>query len=314
MRVAVTGGAGFIGHHVCAALVARGDSVVAIDSVDDAYDPSLKGVPPGVELVRGDIHDDAALDRALEGADAVVHLAARAGVRESFADPERYVVQNVGGTAAVIEGMRRAGIRRMVYASSSSVYGVRNDVMREDDACDAPASPYAATKRGGELLARAAVVTHGFEVACARLFTVYGPRQRPGMAVARFVEAVRSGRPIVLYGDAASTRDYTFVTDAADGILRALDRASGWRVVNLAGGRAVTLEGVVLAVAEALGVEPIVERQGAREGDVPATRADLTVAREWLGWEPRVEFAEGVRRYVAGLGSRAAGVLRRRPK
>lgn len=298
MRVAVTGGAGFIGHHVCAALLARGDSVTAIDNFDDAYDPSSKGVPAGVALVRGDIHDDAALDRAFAGADAVVHLAARAGVRESLADPERYVVANVGGTAAVIEGMRRAGARRMVYASSSSVYGVRTDVMREDDPCTSPASPYAATKLSGELLARAAVVTHGFDVACTRLFTVYGPRQRPGMAIARFVEAVRAGRPVTVFGDSASSRDYTFVSDAVDGILRALDRASGWRVVNLRGGRAVALEEVVLAVGEALGIVPVVIRESARAGDVPATRADLTVAREWLGWEPKVSFVEGVGRYV----------------
>jgi UDP-glucuronate 4-epimerase len=239
---------------------------------------------------------------ACAGADAVLHLAARPGVRESLLDPETTLVQNVLGTSAVLEAIRAEGVPTLVFASSSSVYGARRgESLSEGDAADRPASPYGASKRAAELLCYAAHATWGVNVTAARLFTVYGPRQRPGMAIARFCRQIRAGEPITLYGDGTSARDYTFVEDAAAGLLAALHRTEGYRVLNLAGGHSVTLAALVTTLGEVLGLPVRTERLPDQAGDVPETRADLTAAAQWLGWSPRVDLRAVLTRYVNWL-------------
>ncbi len=297
MHVLVTGGAGFIGRRLAAALLARGDGVRVLDNFDDAYDPALKSVPAGVELVRGDICDAATVKRALHGIDGVCHLAGRAGVRESIESPGPYVRNNVAGTLTVLEAMAKRHVRRMVFASSSSVYGSAAGPFRETDAADRPASPYAASKRAAELFCYAS----GLDVTVARLFTVYGPGQRPGMAIAKFVRLARANEEIPVYGDGSSIRDYTWVDDTVDGLIRGLDRADGYNIVNLGGGSPVPLTTMLAAVSDATGRQLRVKWLPAQPGDVPVTHADPSVATEWLGWAPRMPFHEGVARYVASL-------------
>jgi UDP-glucuronate 4-epimerase len=297
MRVLVTGGAGFIGRRLAAALRDRGDEVRVLDNFDDAYDRRKKRVPEGVELVRGDICEGAAVRAALRGVEAVAHLAARAGVRESIADPELYAHNNVVGTAVLLDGMRHAGVTRMVFASSSSVYGSARGPFRETDSADRPESPYAATKRAGELLCHAA----GIDVAACRLFTVYGPGQRPGMAIARFAAAIERNEAITVFGDGSSLRDYTYVDDAVEGLCRALDRAKGYTIVNLGCGAPVPLTEVLAALADASGKRLQVSYLPVQPGDVPVTWADNGLARQWLGWSPATPFREGIARYLRSL-------------
>jgi UDP-glucuronate 4-epimerase len=293
MKVLVTGGAGFIGSHLVDALLARGDEVRVLDNFDPVYDPALKRARVRGEVLEGDVRDADIVARALDGVHAIAHLAARAGVRQSFDDPAGYQAVNVAGTANLLA--RRDG-RPMVFASSSSVYGVRRgEAFGEDDPV-APASPYAASKAEAEASCQG--------VAVVRLFTVYGPRQRPGMAMERFTNQLRAGTPVTLYGDGTSVRDYTFVSDAVDGLLRALAHGAG--TFNIAGGRAVPLMEVVTTLAEVLGVTLHVAHLPDQPGDVPETRADLTRAATVLGYRPQVELREGLARYVAIQGADGA--------
>lgn len=297
MNVLVTGGAGFIGQHLCRALYARGDGVRVLDNFDASYDRALKQAPPFAEVVRGDVCDAAVVRDCLQDIDAVCHLAARAGVRESIENPEPYGRVNVGGTLTLLRGMADRGVHRMVFASSSSVYGNAGGPSRESDAADRPASPYAASKRAAELFCFAS----GLDVTAARLFTVYGPGQRPGMAIARFVQLARAGKHIPVYGDGTSQRDYTYVSDIVAGLLLGLDRAQGFRIVNLGGGKPVVLTEMLTSVADATGRQLRVSWLPVQPGDVPLTHADISLARTWLGWRPTVPFREGVMRYVASL-------------
>lgn len=300
MHVLVTGGAGFIGQHLVAALLARGDRVRVLDNFDDAYDPALKSVPAGAELVCGDVCDPGVVRAALRGVEGVCHLAGRAGVRESIVDPEPYGRNNVGATITLLHAMRAASVARMVFTSSSSVYGAAGGPSRESDPADRPTSPYAASKRAAELFCAAS----GLDVTVARLFTVYGPGQRPGMAIARFVRLARTGETIPVYGDGTSLRDYTWVGDTVDGLLRGLDRAEGYRVVNLGGGHPVAMTELLAAVADATGRQLKVRWLPPQPGDVPVTHADPRVAWDWLEWRARTPFREGVARYVDWLERR----------
>ncbi len=320
MRVLVTGGAGFIGGHLVRALLTRGDEVTVLDSFDDAYDPALKeanlagvvGLRSGrARLVRGDQRDPAALADALAGVDAVAHLAARAGVRPSLRDAQLYASVNVGGMAALLDALRPRPEVPVVFASSSSVYGASSTPpFREDDAADRPLSPYAATKRAGELLAYSAHAGWGAQVCCLRFFTVYGPRQRPDMAISRFLSCALEGRPLPVFGELNSCRDYTWVGDTVDAILAALDRPQPFAIINVGGGSPVTLGALVRAVGEATGVEVALEALPAQPGDVPLTHASIDRAAELLGWKPRVSLEEGLRRTAAWLraGGRAGEV------
>ena len=290
----VTGGAGFIGSHLVETLLARGDRVRVLDNFDRTYDPAIKRARVRGEVVEGDIRDPIVVAEALRGVDAIVHLAARAGVRQSFDDPAGYHAVNVEGTAALL---RLRDGRPMVFPSSSSVYGVRRgEAFRESDPV-APASPYAASKAVAEASCAG--------IAVVRLFTVYGPRQRPGMAMERFARQLRGGEPVTLYGDGSSVRDYTYVGDAVDGLLRALDHGPGlW---NIAGGRSVALTEVVQTLADVLGVPLRVVHLPDQMGDVPETRADLARARADLGYVPRVGLREGLERLVGAMGRSTDG-------
>jgi UDP-glucuronate 4-epimerase len=312
MHVLVTGAAGFIGSSVCDALRARGDQVTGLDNFDPFYDRALKQTnlsgragDPGFELVEGEILDRDLLDRLLaRGVERVVHLAALAGVRPSIAEPLRYLRVNVEGTASVLEACRRARVSELVIASSSSVYGARSRVpFSEEDPCDRPASPYAASKKATEAIAATYVHLQRMRIACLRYFTVYGPRQRPEMAIHRFVRLVHEGRPLPIFGDGGSGRDYTFIDDIVAGTLAALDRLptmpDPFRVYNLGGAQPVLLRELCAAIGEATGRTPILEEQPLQPGDVPVTSADVRRAGEELGYAPRVPLREGLARFVA---------------
>lgn len=302
-RVLVTGGGGFIGSHVVAHLLARGDDVVVLDCFDDAYDASLKRANlagTAATLIEGDIRDLATVQRAMDGCEAVVHLAARAGVRESLADPLLYQSVNVGGTMTILEAARRQPGTRVVFASSSSVYGSQPTGGRftEDEGADAPVSPYAATKRAGELLCHAAHAGWAVPVTCLRFFTVYGPRQRPAMAIAKFVRLALAGETLPVFGDGSAIRDFTFVEDAARAVLAAVDRPLGFAVLNIGSDAPVRLDALVAGIGEATGVPLRIEHLPIQNGDVPRTHADVTRAKAALDWAPQVSLVDGLRRYV----------------
>jgi UDP-glucuronate 4-epimerase len=305
-RIVVTGGAGFIGYHASRALLARGDDVVVLDDFSNAPYPTaekernerdLLAEFPAARVVRASVTDRDAIEPLFDGADAVLHLAGLAGVRPSFADPARYARVNVEGTAIVHEIARERGISRLVFASSSSVYGNATPLpAREDAPAVVPESPYAASKRSAELVASALCRrTPSMHCAALRFFTVYGPRQRPEMAITLFARAAVAGRPIVMFGDGSMRRDFTFIDDIVRGVLAALDRAPrGFRAYNLGSGAPVDLRTLIGAIGAAAGVTPVVETAPVPLGDVDATFADIERARTELGWEPRVPLTEGL--------------------
>ena len=317
-KVLVTGAAGFIGSHVAEALLARGDEVVGLDSFDPYYAPELKRqnlatsmASPGFRLVEGDIRDRALVARLFgEPLDALVHLAARAGVRPSIDAPATYADVNVTGTANLVEHAARASVRRIVCASSSSVYGADSAApFRTDARAARPVSPYAATKRAAELLCESFCAIHPLAIASLRYFTVYGPRQRPDMAIMKFIGLVERGEPVPMFGDGSSTRDFTFVDDAVEGTIAALEwtgRAKGHRPFNVGGGSTITLAGLIDEISRAVGRPVTLDRRPDQPGDVPVTHADVSETREVLGWTPRVALPEGIRRQVAWHRSRAA--------
>jgi UDP-glucuronate 4-epimerase len=311
MNVLVTGAAGFIGSHLCERLRARGDTVVGFDNFDAFYPRAVKErnltalqADAGFRLVEGDLRQPADLAQAVRGVDAVVHLAALAGVRPSLLDPVRFYEVNVLGTLHLFEACRAAGIRRIVFASSSSVYGLDSQVpFREADPCATPLSPYAATKRACELVAFNAHHLHGQSLTALRLFTVYGPRQRPDLAIHKFTRLIAGGRPIELFGDGSTSRDYTWVGDIVDGIIAAVDQqgrdaAPAYRAYNLGGSQTTSLRELVDMIAAALGKQPIVDWKPEQPGDMKRTLADVALAHRELGYAPRVPIAEGIPRFV----------------
>ena len=316
MRVLITGAAGFIGSHVAGALMARGDEVVGYDNFDPFYDVALKRENVAAleaagpfRSIEGDIRDEdrvRATFRA-EDPDAIIHLAARAGVRPSLAEPMLYQDVNVRGTNVLLEATKERGGRPFLFASSSSVYGANEKVpFAEDDRVDHPVSPYAATKKAGELIAHTYHHLFGFPITCLRFFTVYGPRQRPEMAIHRFTRRIAEGRDVPLFGDGSSERDYTYVDDIVDGVLRSLDRASGYRIYNLGGSRTTRLADLVAMIGRALGVEPKIDWQPNQPGDVPRTWADVTRSEAELGYRPHTPIEEGIERFVAWYRARGA--------
>ncbi|MFT5735167.1 MAG: UDP-glucuronate 4-epimerase [Planctomycetota bacterium] len=332
MKVLVTGGAGFIGSHLVEALVKRGDQVVILDSFNDFYDPSIKrrnleaieaaagapmviwgqgdGAADGpVELLEGDIRDAELMASLFECGkfDGVVHLAAMAGVRPSLEDPLHYQDVNVRGTMILLEELRQRPETRFVFASSSSVYGGNKQVpFSEAGDVHHPVSPYAATKRAGELLCYTHHHLYGIPTACLRFFTVFGPRQRPEMAIHKFVRMALDGEPLPFFGDGTTRRDYTYVDDIIDGVVRALDRCEGYEIYNLGESRTTSLKELVELIGEATGVEPVLDRQGMQPGDVLVTYADVSKAREKLGYDPHTTVAEGLERFVAWYRSETA--------
>ncbi|MEZ4395146.1 MAG: GDP-mannose 4,6-dehydratase [Polyangiales bacterium] len=308
MRVLVTGAAGFIGSHTTDHLLARGDEVVGYDNFNDFYDPAIKrrnaaalARSPRFSLVEADLCDERALDDlfAAGGFDAIVHLAAWAGVRPSIQRPDIYIDANVRGTTNLLERARRHGAGRFVFASSSSVYGGRDTVpFRETDEVDHPISPYAATKKAGEVLCYTWHHLYGLPVSALRYFTVYGPRQRPEMAIHRFATLLSRGEPVPMFGDGSTARDYTYVGDIVQGTVAALDRCEVYEVYNLGESQTTRLDALIDTLAAKLGVEARVKRQPEQPGDVPITFADISKARARLGYAPSVGIEEGVERFV----------------
>lgn len=302
MKVLVTGGAGFIGSHVVDALTARGDDVSLLDDFNDFYDPARKhaqATATGAAIFETDLRDRAGVFAAIATArpDAIIHLAARAGVRPSIQDPQLYIDTNLTGTLHVLDAAVAHGVTRLVLASSSSVYGNNPKVpFAEHDRLDSIISPYALTKQGCETLARMHAAQHGLAITALRFFTVFGPRQRPDLAIAKFLDRIAAGRPIELYGDGSTSRDYTYVADIAAGVLAALDRlAAGFRVYNLGGDHPVTLAQLVNAIERTVGRAAEIRRLPPQTGDVDRTWADLTLARAELGYAPATSLEEGLR-------------------
>ncbi len=308
MRILVTGGAGFIGSHTAKRLISDGHDVSIVDDLNDFYSPALKRANLADVAQQGafrfyecDICDEG---RVLEIADevrpeAVVHLAARAGVRPSISQPSLYERVNVGGTLNLLEASARVKVRRFILASSSSIYGVTSRVpFSEDDDRNLPVSPYAATKLAAEKLAHVYSHLYGLEVVCLRLFTVYGPRQRPDLAIRKFTEMIQKGKPLPFFGDGSSGRDYTYVDDIVDGIAAAVAYQCRYEIFNLGNSQPVALSGVVSRIEAALGLKARLNHLPDQLGDVPITYADIGKARRLLGYSPQVTFSVGIERFV----------------
>ena len=311
MTILVTGGAGFIGSHLCEALLQREHKVVALDSFDDFYEPAVKRTnlakcdgTADFSLVEGDIRDADTVDTVLHdhGVDVIVHLAARAGVRPSIEQPVLYQDVNVGGTAVLLEAARLHGVRKFIFAGSSSVYGNNKKVpFAESDNVDFPISPYAASKKAGELLCHTFHHLYGMDITCLRFFTVYGPRQRPDLAIHKFARLIEAGRPIPVFGDGTMMRDHTFIDDIVDGVLRAIDKCAGFAIYNLGNSHPVSLADLIAAIERALGKKATIDRQPPQPGDVDRTFADVSRARKELGYVPRTALADGLHRFVDWL-------------
>jgi UDP-glucuronate 4-epimerase len=303
--IVVTGAAGFIGSHVAAALLARGERVVGVDNFDPFYDESLKRrnvslLGGGFELREIDIRDEASMRELFEGVrpTGVIHLAARAGVRPSIVDPVGYAEVNVSGTAVVLACAASAGCARVVAASSSSVYGNNEKTpFSEEDSVEHPISPYAATKRSCELIGETHHALTGMPTAMLRFFTVFGPRQRPDLAIAKFLGMVSRGEPVPFFGDGTTSRDYTFIDDIVAGVLSAYERIDdhGYRVWNLGGDSPVSLSEMVETVGRVVGREPVIDRRPMQPGDVDRTWSDLTRSRAELGYAPTTSLEAGMR-------------------
>lgn len=318
MKVLLTGAAGFIGSSLAERLIARGDEVVGLDNFDTTlYGPepkrrNLAGLlaGPRFRFLEGDFLDEALCEQLVgERPDVVVHLGALAGVRPSLEQPKRYQKVNIEGTLNLLEACRRHHVMRFVFASSSSVYGARSRehavAFREDDPAVRPASPYAATKRAGELLCSNYSDLYGIATPSLRFFTVYGPRQRPEMAIHKFARLIADGKPVPFYGDGQSARDYTFIDDILDGVIASIDRSErmansdeAHRVYNLGGSRTTTLSRLVELIEDALGRKALLDRQPDQPGDVPVTYADVTRAAADLGYAPKVPIEEGIVRFA----------------
>lgn len=311
MRVLVTGVAGFIGSHLAAHLAARGDEVFGLDCFDETLYPAALhqlnlATVPQVRFTEGSILDVALVENLIKDhrPDVVVHLAALAGVRPSLKEPARYQRVNVEGTTNIFEACRAHGATRIVFASSSSVYGSYSTVpFSEAEPADRPASPYAASKRAGELLASNFVDLYGLGITALRFFTVYGPRQRPEMAIAKFARLILDGKPLPLFGDGSTARDYTFIDDIVDGVVAAIDRVTpgASRVYNLGGSRTTTLSRLVELLEERLGKKALITRHADQPGDVPITYANPSLAAAELGWSARIPIEEGLVRVARWL-------------
>jgi UDP-glucuronate 4-epimerase len=308
MKLLVTGGAGFIGSHLVERLLARGDEVVCLDDFNDYYDPAIKREnistsigSPRFKLIEGDIRDGdllQALARQHE-LDVIVHLAARAGVRASIKEPQLYAEVNCGGTMNLLEMARRAGIGCFIFGSSSSVYGIGSKVpFTEDEGVENPISPYAATKRACELFCYTYHQLYGINTACLRFFTVYGPRQRPEMAIHKFTRRILHGEPIEMYGDGTSSRDYTYIDDIIDGVLKAVDTPVPFAIFNLGESRTIELQQLITLIERETGRKAVIKRLSPQPGDVPKTYADVSRARSVLGYNPQTQIEEGIGKFV----------------
>lgn len=307
----VTGGAGFIGSHLLEALLARGCAVAALDNYDDFYSPAIKrrnleevARRGEVQVFEADIRDQAALRKAFDEAkpEVVIHLAARAGVRPSIEQPELYAAVNVDGTVNLLTLARDFALKKFVFISSSSIYGATAQVPFVEDHVEMrPVSPYAATKLAGELLCYTYSHLYQIPIVCLRLFTVFGPRQRPDLAIHKFAALIEQGKPIPLFGDGSSSRDYTFVDDIVEGILAAADFETHYDIFNLGNSHPVKLSELVEHLEKALGKKARVNSLPPQPGDVPITWADISKAHRLLGYRPKTSLPEGIERFIAWM-------------
>lgn len=310
-NILVTGGAGFIGSHLVDRLLREGDTVTVLDNFNDFYNPEWKRQNiseqlshPAYRLVEGDLRDQVAMRKLFDDHgpfDVVVHLAAMAGVRPSLSNPALYMDVNVLGTQRLLDEMIRTNAKgRLVFGSSSSVYGVRSgECFLETDRVDQPLSPYAASKAANEIQVFAAHHTTGMPIVCLRFFTVFGPRQRPDLAIHKFCKAIENGQSIDVYGDGTSKRDYTFVGDIVSGITASMQcEFSGYEIVNLGRSEPVYLMDMINCIENALGKKAIIEHKPFQMGDMPYTYAGIDKARKLLGYEPRTNFQDGINKFV----------------
>jgi UDP-glucuronate 4-epimerase len=309
-HILVTGGAGFIGSHLCERLLRDGAHVICIDNFDSFYDPDIKiknvegmkkKFPDLFELVTGDIRNPDHLKGIFQKNPIgfVLHLAARAGVRPSIADPLLYQDVNIRGTIVLLETCKAYGIKNFIFASSSSVYGENQRVpFKEVDLDIQPISPYGATKRAGELLCYSYHHLSGMNIACLRIFTAYGPRQRPEMAIHKFTRLIDQGEKIPIYGDGSSRRDYTYIDDLIDGILGVIRYHKGFEVYNLGESQTTSLKELIRLIEEAFGKKANVEVLEPQPGDVSVTYADITKAKRMLKYQPKTDMKEGMKRFV----------------
>ena len=309
MNFLVTGGAGFIGSHLCERLLQAGHAVWALDDLNSFYDVAIKkgnlreiektGKP--FTFVPGDVTDPTCLEQLFGSVqfDQIVHLAARAGVRPSLQEPALYQRVNVEGTVNVLEAARRHSVKKITIASSSSVYGINARVpFTESDPIFSAISPYAASKLACEALGHVYHHLYGMDVVMLRFFTVYGPRQRPDLAIHKFAGLIDAGKPVPIYGDGASARDYTYITDILDGVMACVQRKFGFEIFNLGESQTVELNYLITLLEKSLGKKAIIDRQPPQPGDVPLTFADISKARQRLGYRPRVKVEEGIPRFV----------------
>jgi len=306
----ITGGAGFIGSHLVDRLLATDvERITVVDDFNDFYNPSIKrdNIREHLKDSRYSIHeldirDQAALEHVFNESnfDCVVHLAARAGVRPSLSEPQLYTETNINGTLNLLELARQHDIKQFVFGSSSSVYGINTKVpFSEDDPIRQPISPYAATKGAGELLCHTYSHLYGFRCVCLRFFTVYGPRQRPDLAIHKFAKLISQHKPIPVFGDGTTRRDYTYIDDIIDGVTAAIDYdKSNYEVINLGESRTVELGELISLLEKELDTHAIIERQPPQPGDVPQTFADVSKARALLNYQPKTQIEEGLRRFV----------------
>ncbi|MEY2502219.1 MAG: UDP-glucuronate 4-epimerase [Verrucomicrobiota bacterium] len=307
MRILVTGGAGFIGSHLVEKLLATGHEVSILDDFNDFYDPQIKraniaGVAGEVAIHRVDLRDSAAVDLVFhrEKFEAIVHLAARAGVRPSISQPQLYYDTNVSGTLHLLEAARRTGIERVIFASSSSVYGICKEVpFSEDFHLTQTISPYAATKVAGEFLCSTYSHLYQMRIVALRFFTVYGARQRPDLAIHQFTRKIDAGQPIDQFGDGTTRRDYTYIDDIIQGVMAALDYTGPlYDLFNLGESETIQLTELIAAIESALGKKAKINQLPEQPGDVPLTCADISKARKLLGYNPTTPLSVGLPKFV----------------
>jgi len=307
MKALVTGAAGFIGSHLCERLLNDGWTIVGVDNFDDFYDPQIKRqntagclANKNFQLIEADIRDSAAMDKAVgDSVEVIVHLAARAGVRPSIAQPLLYADVNINGTMVLLEAARKHKIDKFIFGSSSSVYGNNEKVpFSEDDNVDFPISPYAATKKAGELICHTYHHLYAINITCLRFFTVYGPRQRPDLAIHKFAKLIEQDKPIPIFGDGTMMRDFTYIDDIIEGVVAAMQKCTGFNIYNLGESRPITVNDLVAQIEKALGKKATKEYLPLQPGDVERTYADVTKAIQELGYKPETTIERGLAEFV----------------
>ena len=308
MKALVTGAAGFIGSHLSERLVGDGWEVVGVDNFDDFYDPQVKRRNieaclgnKAFQLVEADIRDSEAMEGVVRGGvDIIIHLAARAGVRPSIARPLLYADVNVNGTMVLLEAAKKHKVTKFIFGSSSSVYGNSRKVpFSEEDNVDFPISPYAATKKACELICHTYHHLYGIAITCLRFFTVYGPRQRPDLAIHKFARLIEEGKAIPVFGDGTMMRDFTYIDDIVNGTVAAMEKCEGFKIYNLGESRPISVNDLIAEIEKALGRKAVKEYQAVQAGDVERTYADVSKAVNELGYNPSTAIEEGLRLFVA---------------